>query len=38
MEEAAPLVKRALKMIESIPELDRRFLIQWAKVADLPGL
>ena len=38
MEEAAPLVKRASKMLESVPELDRRFLIQWAKVADLTGL
>ena len=38
VEEAAPLEECALKMLESIPELDRRFLIQWAKVADLTGL
>ena len=38
VEEAAPLVEWALKMLESIPELDRRFLIQWAKVTDLTGL
>lgn len=38
VEDAAPLVEWAVKMLESIPDLTRRFSIQCANVADLTGL
>ena len=38
VEDAAPLVEWALKMLESIPDLTNRFLIQCANVGDLTVL
>ena len=38
VEDVAPLVEWPLKMVESMPELERRFLIHVAKVVDLTGL
>ena len=38
VEDAIPLVEWPLKMVESIPELERRFLIHLAKVGNLTGL
>ena len=38
VEDAAPLVEWALKMLEPIPDLTNRFLIQCANVGDLTVL